>query len=644
MFFCKVPSLLVICWLITFGFHSFLLSKQTSDFLGAVSISLKGGSQEAPSHTIISPSLKGRVVFRGQIETSSDNNLTFYRVPDLLDPTVLANPFKVGIFTTTKARAVAVLNDANKTIDRIDIVDQGAGYLAKPEVFIRFPAYTSGYLGDLESGVAYVDSNLTGGTIASVQLSDVGSGYFYPPEVEIEGGAHFVRLVDEDSNYSGKFHRITSNSGNSLTLENDLYEDLQIVFEDDSEVEIFESWTLGELFGYETSPFNVTENNGSVTYDFIHLLKPSSNQSGTNDDYTAYFHKDGAWRKVDDENYIANHEVISPDASLIVSRRSALDLDLNLSGIALIDSTYLELPVGGKKNLINNPYNVDLMISDLISPEFISEDNQSSFKWFANSQQDKADNIMVLNDGIWSTYWHDGTNRNITEKAFATASPGSGVGASMMQRDISLSSGQILGMTNPGSNEDFVEVNSPNHGLKDGMIVRILDVVGYKTNESKDLVNSDDEVVDNNESALIINSSANGFHYVTETTLNSFKLKDKFGDCVFIYDGTAKWVTGSSGNGYEQNCYVSFVGGGGLGAQGIAVVENGVVESIQITEPGAGYVEAPKVIIHSGGWRKLGAGNSPFSDLSVPAGAGILLSRNNPLADAVQIPIPNPFK
>ena len=167
---------------------------------------------------------------------------------------------------------------------------------------------------------------------------------------EIEGGAHFVRLVDEDSNYSGKFYRITSNSGNSLTLENDLYEDLQIVFEDDSEVEIFESWTLGELFDTNLS-FNVTENNGSVTYDFIHLLKPSSNQSGTNDDYTAYFHKDGAWRKVDDENYIANHEVISPDASLIVSRRSALDLDLNLSGIALIDSTYLELPVGGAKEL-----------------------------------------------------------------------------------------------------------------------------------------------------------------------------------------------------------------------------------------------------------------------------------------------------
>ena len=57
---------------------------------------------------------------------------------------------------------------------------------------------------------------------------------------------------------------------------------------------------------------------------------------------------------------------------------------------------------------------------------------------------------------------------------------------------------------------------------------------------------------DNNESALIINSSANGFHYVTETTLNSFKLKDKYGDCVF-HDGIQVFRQ----FGYEQNCYVS---------------------------------------------------------------------------------------
>ena len=53
-----------------------------------------------------------------------------------------------------------------------------AQVFTKPEVFIRFPAYTSGYLGISKVGFG-VDSNPTGGTIASVQLSDVGSGYFH---------------------------------------------------------------------------------------------------------------------------------------------------------------------------------------------------------------------------------------------------------------------------------------------------------------------------------------------------------------------------------------------------------------------------------------------------------------------------------
>ena len=36
-------------------------------------------------------------------------------------------------------------------------------------------------------------------------------------------------------------------------------------------------------------------------------------------------------------------------------------------------------------------------------------------------------------------------------------------------------------------------------------------------------------------------------------------------------------------------------------------------------------MEAPKVIIHEGGWRKLGAGNTPFSDVLIPAASGFKL-------------------
>ena len=87
-----------------------------------------------------------------------------------------------------------------------------------------------------------------------------------------------------------------------------------------------------------------------------------------------------------------------------------------------------------------------------------------------------------------------------------------------------------------------------------------------------------------------------------------------------------------------------FVGGGGQGAEGIAQVSNGSVQSITITNPGYGYVKPPKAIIYSGGWRRLGAGNSPFNDANVPAGSGILLTRNHPNGQSSLLRVSNPVK
>ena len=153
-------------------------------------------------------------------------------------------------------------------------------------------------------------------------------------------------------------------------------------------------------------------------------------------------------------------------------------------------------------------------------------------------------------------------------------------------------------------------------------------------------------VVDQNSSALVIESGANGFFEIRDVTLNSFKLIGKAGDCNFIPDGQAKWTTGSQGDGYQFDCAVSFIGGGGNGARGIAKVDkvNGIISSIFLTERGSGYVEPPEVVIHGGGWRKVGAGNSPFSDLLISAGSGIMVVRNNPSGAAVRFPVRNPFE
>ena len=95
---------------------------------------------------------------------------------------------------------------------------------------------------------------------------------------------------------------------------------------------------------------------------------------------------------------------------------------------------------------------------------------------------------------------------------------------------------------------------------------------------------------------------------------------------------------------YTSNAYVSFVGGGGKGAQGIAHVHNGSVQSITLTNPGNGYESAPKVFVHSGGWRSFGAGNSPYNDVLIPAGSGIHLFRNLPNGLASILRVGNPLE
>ena len=98
----------------------------TGDFAGSISIALPAGSTDSPYYRIISPSLKGQAVFRGLVDSVSDNNISFSRVPDLLDPTTLSNPFKPGMLACRKARATANLDaDGNQTVSSLTIYYAG---------------------------------------------------------------------------------------------------------------------------------------------------------------------------------------------------------------------------------------------------------------------------------------------------------------------------------------------------------------------------------------------------------------------------------------------------------------------------------------------------------------------------------------
>lgn len=605
--------------------------------IGALSISLPAGSPESPSYKIVSPGIKGNVVFRGQVKQVNGDNVVFHRVPDLLDPSILAWPFKAGILASKKARAQAFL-DSNQSIDRIELIDGGEGYSQAPQVSISLPS--DGNQSWVNYEPAFASSSINSGSVIAISIDSnySGKGYTAPPQVEIEGGIHFLRSIEKDSIQQGKFFRVLSNTGDTLSLDNSIGSQLSTDFPIGSMVEVIESWTLGSLFGYNNTSFN--EGNATVA-DYIYLIKPPGEQNGTIYDYHAYYHDGNTWRDTNGSPADASQTLIYPDESFIVACRSPNPIEITLNGLVITRDSFMQIPASGSRSLINNPFGVDVMLSDLIPPVNLTDDTNDSAKWLVSVDQEVADNVAVLIDGVWTTYWHDGTNMGITEQATLTARMGTGVAGSITPQDLSMSSGQITAMTNPDSGN--IVVSSPNHSLRRGFVVYISGAFGRKTNNGnpKQQVDEDGTIVPSGQ-GLMIYSAANGFFEVANVTSNTFELLNKSGNCDFTEGAT--WKTGSSGAGYTSHAYVVFLGGGGQGAAGIAYMSGGSVQSITITSPGYGYSSAPKAFINSGGWRRIGAGNSPFNNALVPAGSGLLLQRNHPTGSVALLGISNPSK
>ena len=636
-------SLSILQFFIICNQKLFSATGEISELEGAISVNLDPGTPEKPFFLVTSSSLKGEAVFRGQVKQTADNNISFYEVPNLLDPDEMQPPFKSGMLSTKQARGSVEL-EANGTLARVNIDYSGSNYFSTPEVFIDLPTSGTSTASDFRKASieATVDSNI--GEITALTIKDRGLGYDTIPKISIEGGTHFIRLAEKNSAYTGNFFKIQANDGSSILVDNPLNLNLSQIFLPNQLVEIFEAWTLGSLFGHTSEEVMLSEGN-QTSADRLYLLKSFADQNGSTSDFCFFYHDGNIWRSNEDadKNDSADSVIIDPDQAFILARRNPSPLELVFSGSATTNDTFGNLPGYLERKLLSNPYGVDIMLSDLISASTITSDENESEKWLANSSQETADNVKILTGNVWSTYWNDGKNRTVTTVASATARFGTGIGGSLTQQDISMSSGTISNMSNPTTGN--LVVTSSNHGLKNGFMVFIEGVEGYKTNELKQQVDEDGALVSQGAIPFVIQSAANGFFDIQVLDADRFELVGKSGNCDFIDNGNATWSTGSGGLGYSSDAFVSFLGGGGTGATGVANVDPSTqkVVSILITDAGAGYISAPKVFIHSGGWKKLGSGNAPFNDALIPAGSGILLVRNNSKGVRTHFGINSPF-
>ncbi len=602
---------------------------------GVVNVTIKAGSTAAPSYTIISPGIKGNVFFQGTILSTYENNVSFDKLPDLSNPAIEKGPFIPGILGSLHARAEAVL-DENGSVDYLTIVDGGSNYLGYPLVHLTPPVEGNGSSMEYSTAYAEAETNASTLKVDSLSIINPGSGYISVPTVTIDGGPYFLRVIEEDSNYSGIYFRILSNSDDSLELNNSTGHSLANIFPAGTEVEVFKGWTLGSLLGFETTQL-VSDINASLA-DWVYAIKQTNQQEGNSSDYIPYFHNGNMWTRVDSPNEDFNNLILSPDQAVIISGRNDQNTSLIISGSASTVPSYWEIPEVGKKQLLCNPHSTSVNLSDLIPNHAITDDNSSvnSHLILAHIDQDKADNIQILKSSIWSTFWHDGTNLNITKPAQISARAGSGIGGALTVNDFSMSSGSIESLTNPLSGN--VVVTSTDHGLSNGFKVTISSALGRLTNDEKLQINANGDLVESGE-GLVVESSVNGIWEVINCTSDTFELNECTSNSDFLNDSNATWSTGDSGEGYDTNVSLSILGGGGRGAKAYGIVENGKIVSIALQQGGFFYHQTPEITVHPGGWRMIGKGNSPLNDLTVPAGSGVLIIRKHPFGISSQIPL-----
>ena len=276
---------------------------------------------------------------------------------------------------------------------------------------------------------AYAKCEIESGRISSITITNKGQGYTYNPSIAIDGGPHFVRITENDSNYSGLCFKILGNTDTTLELENLSDFQLSNILKEGTVVEIFKAWTLGSLLGYENTEL-ASDSNPSLA-DWVYLCLPTDQQSGDTS-FTTVFHDNDSWKEVANPSEEVSNRCIYPDEGIIIARRFDEQLNLQLGGNVLLGSNFWRLPPQGKQLLVSNPYPVEIKLSDLIKPESMTDDNSSgaSHLWYTHHNPDMADNIKVLKDTVWSTYWHDrnSSNLNVTRKAKISARRGSGIG------------------------------------------------------------------------------------------------------------------------------------------------------------------------------------------------------------------------
>ena len=627
---------------------------------GSLTTTIQAGTISTPSYSVVTAGIAGEAVYVGQVESSTSTTISFESSSDSSEATV--HPFVSGVFNSSIITPVLTASLSGAGVGSIAITYAGTGFTTAPELIVDYP--TSG--DDQATAICTISS----GSINGITITNAGSGYDQAPDVSVVGGPHFVKLTESGDDDEGRVFLITDNNETRLTLDVsslDLNaspaETIANILQDDFSVEVISATTLGSIFGATASDCVLQEGKSSVA-DIVHIWN--------NDDvkFRAYYYRSngttrfpvGWYDRGRSRDGIKNDLVIYPDEGFIVERRTNSPVSISFDGTTSDSAQKLRLPALDKQVVMNNPYGGDLLLGELIPPQYIGN-GARQFRPGSSDTDENADKLYFLastdteSSNAWDQYHYEtGYNDEVTTVAKATAKAGTGGSGAMQASDVSLASGTITNLESCNSSGTLVDHNVSDHTLVTlnttnaplaGFVVTFSGVLGKKLNENGDgELDINGTSVSTGSGITIFSGLIGSYKIITKVSDTKIVVRKKRDVNFDINKGAKSWSTGQVGSGYSTNsskkAKVYFLGGGGSGAHGTFF--NGDDPKVTITSGGSDYTTAPQVVITGGGWRIKNGGNSIEDNATLGATEGMIIIRRNPAGVLTYIKGANPFQ
>ena len=611
------------------------------------------GNYSDPTYKIVSAASLGDPVFSGSVSSSSnsDKNITFATGTDENNnttyPFFAAGSFKPDVQLPEVNLSVTVGSGAVSSITaptyRNMFQASGVGFTNAPEVIIS----PSDGGGDTATATASINAD---GKVTGFTITAGGTAYTTAPDVTIVGGPHFARVADETSQYYGRCFLITNNSRTNLTLDMSNLADgestnVSTYFPDGTSVEVIPAATLGTIFGAYYAPTNwgsATSWRGTTgnTVDWVYVYDPSLGG------YTKYVHIAGSnlygWYSRDKRYGVkCNNTVVYPDEAFIIARRSSNTVTLE-SAINFDDTpTQIYLPAENNSFIANNPFGMDLLLTEIIPSTEIADSGNAKFRAGDSSDDTDMDSITVLAGSTWKKYWYkSGVNSGITTLMKAGAkNPGGAIAAS----DLFIGSGSVTALascTNAAGTSLVTNYNDGNYtkisisgttANLTGFTVTLSNIQGYMLSDdgANELNATTLQTVDTNGTGSVVYSNISGNFEVVGGG-SGYIVVEKQRDVNFKNEGSPAWSIGNVGAGYDTSSSTATwyaIGGGGSGGKGTVTTNgSGQYSSFGLTAGGSGYTSAPQIIISGGGWRY--TDSSSQDDAVVGSSDGLIIYRD----------------